>query len=529
MAALSTGSIPAFYSEFYDAICPTSSSKIPKPLWMKVVISGHVAESTAEEIWNICDPSKSQQIGRDQLYKSLALLGLIQKGKPLDEKVLLNYGDKELPVPSLVPTSEVRDICSRFIRATNPTELGYSYDELKSLDDIKVTLLPEKKGTLLNRHNEYNIESRHFGSSVSRRYNDFVGFHQVILARYPYRLIPSLPPKALFGQSDEFIEQRRRCLKRYLTLICRHPTLIRDDVVRYFFTTVGQDVGARIKEKYKNTLDEFTFHPQADTAGDLVTSQHRMKYERIKEQISLMLKIMNSLLLVGQNMESRTQAFSEDMQTCAHELNSLSNEAVLTTPWTSSRDDTWDRMRSDFRQIVPHFNTLATKAKIQAEDEANGFFEGVSLFIDHLAAYQELCLRREKFVHTKHQKALSKVKTMEKYKGHLEAQGKAMSSQQENKLAKNDDELAILEKRNFFSLFCLDLEAQLIHVNLSQLPEMLQVLVDSQMSGHQNYYKLWEDMKPLVDAMSSSSHTNLSSTRPRVLSPDPTSDSSPFS
>ena len=67
---------------------------------------------------------------------------------------------------------------------------------------------------------------------------------------------------------------------------------------------------------------------------------------------------------------------------------SLSNEAVLTTPWTSSRDDTWDRMRSDFRQIAPQFNTLAIKAKIQAEDEANGFFEGVSLFIDHLAAYQ---------------------------------------------------------------------------------------------------------------------------------------------
>ena len=51
-----------------------------------------------------------------------------------------------------------------------------------------------------------------------------------------------------------------------------------------------------------------------------MTSQHRMKYERIKEQISLMMKIMNSLLLVGQNMESRTQAFSEDMRTCAHEL-----------------------------------------------------------------------------------------------------------------------------------------------------------------------------------------------------------------
>ncbi len=42
------------------------------------------------------------------------------------------------------------------------------------------------------------------------------------------------------GQSERFIEQRRRSLKRFLILICRHPTLRRDEVVRYFFTTVGQ-------------------------------------------------------------------------------------------------------------------------------------------------------------------------------------------------------------------------------------------------------------------------------------------------
>lgn len=42
-----------------------------------------------------------------------------------------------------------------------------------------------------------------------------------------------------------------------------------------------------------------------------------------------------------------------------------------------------------------------------------------------------------------------------------------------------------MERRNFFSLFCLDLEAQLIHANLSQLPDMFKALVSTQITGHQ--------------------------------------------
>lgn len=41
-----------------------------------------------------------------------------------------------------------------------------------------------------------------------------------------------------------------------------------------------------------------------------------------------------------------------------------------------------------------------------------------------------------------------------------------------------------IEKRNFFSLFCLDLEAQLIHANLAQLIQVFKHLSDSQVKGH---------------------------------------------
>ena len=42
----------------------------------------------------MCDPSHTNYVGRDHLYKSLALVALAQQGKSLDDKVLLNYTDK---------------------------------------------------------------------------------------------------------------------------------------------------------------------------------------------------------------------------------------------------------------------------------------------------------------------------------------------------------------------------------------------------------------------------------------------------
>ena len=40
-----------YYREFYEAICPNNSTKVPKPLWIKVVCTcGHIAEGRAEEV-----------------------------------------------------------------------------------------------------------------------------------------------------------------------------------------------------------------------------------------------------------------------------------------------------------------------------------------------------------------------------------------------------------------------------------------------------------------------------------------------
>ena len=71
---------------------------------------------------------------------------------------------------------------------------------------------------------------------------------------------------SLFSASSVFVEQRRRALKRFLTLIVRHPILSKDEVVKFFLTAGGHEVGTRVKDKFKNSPDEYSSNPDAEKA-----------------------------------------------------------------------------------------------------------------------------------------------------------------------------------------------------------------------------------------------------------------------
>ena len=93
---------------------------------------------------------------------------------------------------------------------------------LKSADIVEVQLLPQKKGYIV-KHVEYCVTSKRFKSQVikeinytciellenytytailikfqvARRFSDFVTLSEQLALRYPYRLIPRLPPQKL--------------------------------------------------------------------------------------------------------------------------------------------------------------------------------------------------------------------------------------------------------------------------------------------------------------------------------------------
>ncbi|KAL9040637.1 MAG: hypothetical protein Q9214_004406, partial [Letrouitia sp. 1 TL-2023] len=62
-------------------------------------------------------------------------------------------------------------------------------------ETITVTLLPDKEGMFMFQHRNYEVRSARRGSTVIRRYSDFVWLLDCLHKRYPFRQLPLLPPK----------------------------------------------------------------------------------------------------------------------------------------------------------------------------------------------------------------------------------------------------------------------------------------------------------------------------------------------
>lgn len=69
-------------------------------------------------------------------------------------------------------------------------------------EHIVVNLLPEKEGMFMFQHHNYEVASSRRGSKVIRRYSDFVWLLDCLHKRYPFRVLPLLPPKRVAGKSS---------------------------------------------------------------------------------------------------------------------------------------------------------------------------------------------------------------------------------------------------------------------------------------------------------------------------------------
>jgi sorting nexin-8 len=68
-------------------------------------------------------------------------------------------------------------------------------------ESVVVTMLPDKEGMFLFQHHNYEVKTVRRGSSVVRRYSDFVWLLDCLQKRYPFRRLPLLPPKRVQGEN----------------------------------------------------------------------------------------------------------------------------------------------------------------------------------------------------------------------------------------------------------------------------------------------------------------------------------------
>ncbi|KAI4601230.1 Sorting nexin mvp1 [Pestalotiopsis sp. 9143b] len=170
--------------------------------------------------------------------------------------------------PSSQPANPFGGVASQESRNNAPTAahsrtLSASRIGSGSEENILVNLMPEKEGMFMFQHHNYEVTSSRRGSKVIRRYSDFVWLLDCLHKRYPFRVLPLLPPKrvALNGNhlsnDGGFIEKRRRGLARFLNAIIRHPVMGQEQLV-VMFLTVPTELSVWRKQATISAQDEFT-------------------------------------------------------------------------------------------------------------------------------------------------------------------------------------------------------------------------------------------------------------------------------
>nr|XP_035147776.2 LOW QUALITY PROTEIN: sorting nexin-8-like [Callithrix jacchus] len=376
--------------------------------------------------------------------------------------------------------------------------LSHSLQELLARDTVQVELIPEKKGLFL-KHAEYEVSSQRFKSSVYRRYNDFVVFQEMLLHKFPYRMVPALPPKRMLGADREFIEARRRALKRFVNLVARHPLFSEDVVLKLFLSFSGSDVQNKLKESAQCVGDEFMNCKLATRAKDFLPADIQAQFAISRELIR---NIYNSFHKLQDRAEriaaSRAIDNAAGLLIFGKELSAIGSDTTLLPSWAALNSSTWGSLKWALKGLSVEFALPEDKAAQQGKQAENDVVEKLNLFLDLLQSYKDLCEWHEKGVLHKHQRALHKYSLMKRQMMSAAVQNCEPESveQLESRIVEQENAIQTMELRNYFSLYCLHQETQLIHVYLPLTSHILRAFVNSQIQGHKEMSKVWNDLRP---------------------------------
>ncbi|KAJ3128469.1 Sorting nexin mvp1 [Nowakowskiella sp. JEL0407] len=272
-----------------------------------------------------------------------------------------------------------------------------------NLDNIEVQIAPEKGGFIIKYIN-YLIQSSHHRSTVTRRYSDFLWLREILQKRYPYRIIPGLPPKQV-GESEIgsgagnalFLDRRRRGLSRFLYLVANHPVLRVDDIVVLFLTEKMElkrylkvnDVKVSVEEEMLATPVSPGHDESLHTPPELDE-----KIEELKANMDTLLEHYRNLCLTIERFAKRTEGTARDLMQHSAVLN------VLTDVPNCISDECFNcpMIDSGFNHLAHGFQNCSSTILEQQESLTDGIVESLKKHRDLLLAVRDLYGRWDKVI-----------------------------------------------------------------------------------------------------------------------------------
>ncbi|KAK0385946.1 hypothetical protein NLU13_7121 [Sarocladium strictum] len=265
-------------------------------------------------------------------------------------------------------------------------------------ENILVMLMPEKEGVFMFQHHNYEVASHRRGSKVIRRYSDFVWLLDCLQKRFPFRMLPLLPPKRMavngnhLSNDGSFIEKRRRGLARFLNALVRHPVLGQEQLV-VMFLTVPTELAVWRKQSTISVQDEFTDKPLPPGLEDSLPSTLEDLFSRTRLGVRRSAELYINTCNIMDRLVKRAEGVAADHARIAQSLIAMTE----TSADTYATDTNEIPLLNDgLTAMSKHLRTAQTLL----EDESRGWDEGVLEDLkrqrDALVSVREMFERRER-------------------------------------------------------------------------------------------------------------------------------------
>ncbi|KAJ3303857.1 Sorting nexin mvp1 [Kappamyces sp. JEL0829] len=494
---LLTGSLP--HTSLDLPFSGNKSSVLP-PLQMEIPPSFYTANSLAE-----IRRSSSASLSRansSSLYESAAIQGsaLSQALPPrqsptLDDDpwqtgALSRSRQAEAAVADHASSEETEGMAS-LSRSQTP-----KLREFQLLDHIQVMLSSGQKG--LFGHSTYSVISTiQSNGPVYRRYSDFLWLQDVLLKKYPYRIITSLPPKKAVGVDSVFIERRRRGLSRFLNFVGNHPVLSLDPIFKAFLTSPLSVA------EYKSSLnapfeDEFTLSGQPDGSADTVPVEFDEQLVSFKVDLKFHMDQICEILNLLERWVARLVSTSSEYVQLGHLLGLASKK----TQCLVSDCGKCAAFESNCAEVVGGLETISNAIQSESTKTSLELVETLKIYRDALSGFQQLLHRRELILPT-----LSLVPTMRRITVNknklVEMTAKGAARHDLDKVAKTIEQVRLLgslqdeqeaEQQTSVAKFirhCIWDEFDLLHSQKQQLAEFIQSCIRNRIWFASEHLEIW--------------------------------------
>ena len=208
--------------------------------------------------------------------------------------------------------------------------------------------------------------------------------------------------------SKEFIEQRRRALRRFLNLVVRHPVITDDPIVAYFLTFQGSvrfhctssyvgrsrvlNVGfcricnTRLRSTSKecqtsswqtkahwrprfvigtslaDCFQAFVINSATLRRQELVSLDVQQQFGNSKDHLRKLTENVTKLREISERMTLRMTGYAADMLQLGRELGSMSTDSPPVSTWACGTNKTWEYLRKGFKPLSVEYAKLAEKS-----------------------------------------------------------------------------------------------------------------------------------------------------------------------